>query len=156
MDQINIRKAILTDLPQLYVFEQNIIQAERSFDPTLKKEDTHYYDLKEMISDPNVQLVIAELENKIIASGYARIENSKSYLQHKQHAYLGFMYVVPEQRGKGINKRIIEVLQDWAVSQNVSELRLEVYQGNIKAINAYEKIGFSKLIFEMRFKAGKK
>jgi ribosomal protein S18 acetylase RimI-like enzyme len=149
-DQLKIRKALLSDLEQLYILEQNIIQAERPFDPTLKKGPTHYYDLKEMITASHIELVVAELNDTIIGSGYARIETSKPYLAHTRHAYLGFMYVLPEHRGKGINKRIIAVLKNWASLQNVPELRLEVYYNNAIAIKAYEKIGFSKHMLEMR------
>jgi GNAT superfamily N-acetyltransferase len=151
MDQIIIRKAEANDLEQLYAFEQGIVVTERPFDPTYKNEHIHYYDLKEMISAPGVEVVVAELHNKIIGSGYARIEKSKPYLKHQYHAYLGFMYVLPEYRGKGVNKRIIESLKNWAYLQNVKELRLDVYFNNIPAIKAYEKIGFSKHLIEMRF-----
>src|SRR6185503_3945064 len=144
MNEIKIRPATLDDLGQLYDFEQKIIETERAFDPTLKKGRINYYDLREMITAPDVELVVAELNNTLIGSGYARIEKSKLYLSHEQHAYLGFMYVVPEHRGKGINKRIIETLKNWAYSRNIRELRLDVYYDNLAAISAYEKIGFTK------------
>lgn len=150
MDRVIIRKAVSNDLEQLYAFEQGIVQTERPFDPTLKKERIHYYDLKEMINDPDIAVVVAELNDKIIGSGYARIEKSKPYVKHQYHAYLGFMYVLPEHRGKGINRKIVDNLKNWASKQNVKELRLEVYNNNIPAIKAYEKIGFSKHMIEMR------
>lgn len=150
MDTLIIRKATMNDLEELYRFEQGVIEAERPYDPTLKTEFIHYYDLKEMISAPHIELLVAEIGNKIIASGYARIEKAKTYLKYTHHAYLGFMYVHPEYRGKGINKKIIEGLKSWAFSQNVKELRLEVYFDNSSAIKAYEKIGFSKHMIEMR------
>jgi GNAT superfamily N-acetyltransferase len=56
-------------------------------------------------------VVVAEAGNKIIASGYARIDRSRPFLRHSSHAYLGFMYVLPEYRGQGINKRIIDALK---------------------------------------------
>ncbi len=152
MNQVKIRKALLTDLDQLYVFEQNIVETERPFDPTLKKGIIHYYDLKEMITAPAVEIVVAELNNTIIGSGYARIEKSKDYLEHQVYAHLGFMYVLPEFRGKGINRMIVDFLKTWAYSQKITELRLEVYNDNISAIRAYEKIGFTKHMIEMRFK----
>ncbi len=151
MDQIIIRKAELNDLEQLYVFEQGVLEFERPFDPTLKTGPTHYYDLKEMINASGVELVVAELNGKLVGSGYARIEKSKPYLKHQNHAYLGFMYLLPDHRGKGINKQIIEHLKNWAKLQNVKEMRLDVYFNNIPAIKAYEKIGFSKHMIEMRF-----
>jgi GNAT superfamily N-acetyltransferase len=149
-DNIKIRSATLNDLDMLLDFEQSIINSERPFDPTLKEEPIHYYDIKKMISDPQVEVVVAEHEQKIIASGYARIENAKPYLKHQTNAYLGFMFVHPDYRGKGINGNIIEALKQFALSQGITEMRLEVYCKNESAIKAYEKIGFIKHITEMR------
>jgi len=78
------------------------------------------------------------------------IENAKPYLKHEKHAYLGFMYVVPECRGQGINRLIIEGLKTWSKAQKITELQLEVYEANKAAIKAYEKVGFSKLMVSMR------
>ena len=151
MNEVKIRKSSLLDLDQLMVFEQDLIKTERPFDPTLKPDPINYYDLKWLLTSPLAEVVVAEADNKIIASGYARIDRSKPFLKHSTHAYLGFMYVVPEYRGQGINKKIMDVLKDWAVSQNITEFSLEVYYDNISAIKAYEKIGFSRYILEMRF-----
>ena len=151
MNEIKIRKAALTDLEQLLIFEQDLIKFERPFDPAIKPDPVNYYDLKAMLTVSYIEVAVAEINNKIIASGYARIDKSKPFLKHGHHAYLGFMYVLPEYRGKGINKQIIDHLKNWAASQNINEFRLEVYYGNISAIKAYEKIGFSRYSLEMRF-----
>jgi ribosomal protein S18 acetylase RimI-like enzyme len=151
MIEIKIRKASLVDIEQLLAFEQDLIKTERPFDPTLKPDPINYYDLKTMLTSPNIEMVVAEADNKIIASGYARIDRSRPFLKHNTHAYLGFMYVLPEYRGQGINKRIIDALKNWATIQNITEFSLEVYYDNVSAIKAYEKIGFSKYILEMRF-----
>ncbi|MES2778171.1 MAG: GNAT family N-acetyltransferase [Bacteroidota bacterium] len=150
MYEIITRKATINDLEMLFQFEQGVIEAERPYDTTLKNGLIHYYDLKEMIDAPHVEVIVAETNSKIIGSGYARIEKAKPYLKHDHHAYLGFMFVHPEHRGKGINKKIIEALKKWAISRDVKELRLDVYFDNISAIKAYEKIGFAKHMIEMR------
>jgi len=150
MEQIIIRKATLKDVDTLLVFEQGVISAERPFDPTLKPGHTNYYDIEMMITASHVQMLVAELNNELIGCGYARIEDAKPYLQHPQHAYLGFMYVVPAQRGKGINKLIIDALAAWSLSQHITELRLDVYHQNEAAIKAYEKCGFTKHMIAMR------
>ncbi len=72
-----------------------------------------YYDIEAMITASHIALVVAELNGEMVASGYARIENAQPYLRHKQYAYLGFMYVVPEHRGKGINQKIVDALKRW-------------------------------------------
>ena len=151
MDQVNIRTAKLSDLPVLLTFEQAIIESERPFDETIRSgDDVRYYDLESLISSPDAEVVVAELGPKIIGSGYARIETSDPYLKHREHSYLGFMYVVPEHRGKGINKKIIAALESWSLSKGVTEMQLEVYIENSAAIRAYEKSGYTGLILQMR------
>ena len=150
MDEAIVRTATLKDLEILLSFEQGVIEAERPFDVTLKTANIRYYDVKEMITASHIELAVAELNNIVVASGYARIEKSKPYLQHEKHAYLGFMYVEPEHRGKSINKKIIEFLEVWSQAQGIFELRLDVYFHNKSAVKAYQKIGFCEHMIEMR------
>jgi ribosomal protein S18 acetylase RimI-like enzyme len=157
MDQVTVRSATLDDLDTLLEFEKGIITTERPFDPTIQEGDVHYYDIARMITATNVEVAVAESGSEVIGSGYVRIEDSKIFLKHKKHGFLGFMYVKPEHRGKGVNQKVIAALQQWGISQGVSEFRLEVYDGNLPAIKAYEKLGFTKLLIEMRMEvpAGK-
>ena len=150
MNEVLIRKAELKDLETLLQFEQGVISAERPFDETLKPDPINYCDMTELITAPHVYLIVAEFNNELIGSGYARIENSKPYNRHEQHAYLGFMYVVPSFRGKGVNGLIIKTLKEWTIWQGLNEMRLNVYDNNESAIKAYEKVGFSKHMIEMR------
>lgn len=151
MDPISIRQATHDDLDLLLEFEQAIIEAERPFDVTLRSgRDVHYYDLAELISSPEAEVLVAEFGSQIIASGYAKIVPSDDYLIHRRHSYLGFMYVVPEHRGKGLIKQIVTALEDWSRSRGVSEMRLEVYEANDAAVRAYEKSGYSGLTLMMR------
>jgi GNAT superfamily N-acetyltransferase len=145
-----VRPAEIDDLEELLEFEQGVIEAERPFDVTLKREPINYYDMKAMLEASHIRLVVAEIGDEIVGSGYARIEDSKPYLTHDRHSYMGFMFTVPEHRGKGVNQRIIEHLEQWSLSQGVMEMRLEVYVANASAIRAYEKIGFSGNILKMR------
>jgi len=149
-DYLLVRSANHTDLATLLEFEQGVIEAERPFDITLKRNDTRYYDIEEMIRASHIELLVAEINHELVGCGYVRIENAKPYLQHTQHGYMGFMYVKPGHRGKGINGKIMEALKTWSAGQGVTELRLEVYCLNESAIKAYEKIGFTRHMIEMR------
>lgn len=140
----------MQDLPTLLSFEQGVVATERPFDETLKPGIIHYYDLRAMLQSTDVYVAVAVVDNEIVGSGYARIEEAKPYLKHPLHAYLGFMYVRPDHRGKGINAKIIDELKAWSLSKGITELRLDVYQQNEAAIRAYEKAGFSKLLVNMR------
>ncbi len=151
MDQVIVRTATLGDLDLLLEFEQAIIEAERPFDDTIRTgANVRYYDLRDLISSSDSEVVIAELGSEMIGSGYARIEVSEAYLKHAEHSYLGFMYVVPQYRGKGVNRKIIDALESWSRAQGVTEMQLEVYADNAIAIKAYEKSGYSSVIVTMR------
>ena len=149
-DQITIRSATLDDLPILLHFEQGIITAERPFDVTIKEDPVSYYDLKQMILDDNSCVIVAEVDSKVVSSGYAISKRARHYLNHEYYAYLGFMYTDPEYRGRGINALIVEELKKWSNLKGFQEIRLTVYSDNLPAIKAYEKMGFKKHIIEMR------
>ena len=150
MKNVRIREAVESDLATLLQFEQALIQAERPFDPTIRTGHLHYYDLKEFVANKEAKVVVAEMDGQIVSSGFGIAKAARSYLDHEQYAYLGFMYTLPEYRGKGINGKIVEVLINWAKSKGLLEVRLTVYQDNAPAIIAYEKVGFKKHIIEMR------
>lgn len=145
-----IRSATIEDLPDLLKFEQGIITAERPFDETLIAGTFHYYDLAERVRDPEAEVVVAEVNGTVIGGGSAVIKEGNSYSTFGRYAFLGFMYVEPAHRGKGINRLIIEKLSEWADKKGLKEIRLQVYSDNLPAISAYEKVGFKKILTEMR------
>ncbi len=150
---MNTREATEQDLKVLLEFEQGIVTAERPFNSTLIDGEIHYYDLLKLIQAEDAFVIIAEENDEIVASGYARIkEPDNNYSNFDRYAYLGFMYVKPEHRGKGINKLILDELMRWAKSKNISEVRLDVYSQNESAVKAYEKAGFESLLTTMRMK----
>lgn len=146
----SIRPASEKDLDILLAFEQEIVKTERPFDPTIKDGNPHYYDLKKLIASTTAEVLVAEIQGEIVASGYALIKKADSFLKHDEFAYLGFMYVRPAERGKGITQAIIDALKQWVASRNLTEIRLDVYDQNIIAKKAYEKVGFKPHLLEMR------
>ena len=147
---ITIRKATTEDLSILYEFEQGVLQAERPMDKTLKISKTYYYDIPNLISELNVELVIAEINDVIAGCGYARIKQARDCFQFHQFSYLGFMFTKEDYRGKGVNKTIMNYLYDWSLSKGIYEVRLEVYPSNNAAIKAYEKVGMQATMHTMR------
>ena len=155
MDNLIIRQAVIEDLPTLLQFEQELINAERPFDVTIRGGKISYYDIEEYISKEDVQVLVAEHNGNVVSSGYALIKAARHYLDHAQYSYLGFMYTIPSYRGKGINKLIIAELIQWSKNRGLKEVRLTVYDQNIPAIKAYKKAGFTAHIAEMRLDTGK-
>lgn len=149
-----VRQATEQDLKILLEFEQGVVSSERPFNETLIDGEIHYYDLHALIISPDTNLVVVEENNEIIASGYALIKQSdKNYNNFKEYGYLGFMFVKPEHRGKGVNQLIVDTLIAWIKEKGISEIRLDVYDQNESAVKAYEKAGFEPLLLTMRLKA---
>ncbi|MBC2839060.1 GNAT family N-acetyltransferase [Robiginitalea sp. SC105] len=153
--EIQIRPATREDLPALLELEQALIRDERPFDPTIRPDPVHYYNLPALLGDPDTRVVVATAGGQVVATGYATKKEPRHYLDHQAYAYFGFMYTRPAFRGRGINGRIMDDLRQWAVSRGLTEIRLTVYKGNEPAIRAYEKVGFSGHILEMRLRAEK-
>ena len=148
--EILVRSARRDDLPQLLTFEQGIIRSERPYDHTLKPDPISYYDISEMITSDDAEVAVAELEGSLIGSGYAMRKPSRHYVTPSEHAYIGFLYVSPEHRGKGVNKLVLDHLFAWAKRNDLPEIHLTVYPDNASAVRAYEKVGFAPYILEMR------
>lgn len=147
---MKFRTATLDDLPRLLELEQCVVEAERPFNDSIKSGTAIYYDTKDLIVGDNSHMLIAEVNGQIAATGYAQIRKSKVSLEHEYHGYLGFMFVLPEYRGQGINAKLIDKLVQWCKEQDVNTLYLDVYAGNQSAIKAYEKVGFTSSMVEMK------
>lgn len=145
-----VRKATTKDLPILMEFMNGLVDAERPMDPTIKDGPVIYYDLKEIMSAEASELYVVELNNELVASGYAKIIKDRPYLKHDKQGYLGFMFVPEKYRGNGYNKLIMDTLIHWCKERNVFEIRLEVYDDNPSAIRAYAKVGMKKHLITMR------
>ena len=133
-------------------FERGIVAAERPYDPTLKNGDIHYYDLVQLIRSTSAEVLVAQVDGEIVGSGYAKLLPAEPYQDFDTYAHLGFMYVKPEFRGRGINQLVLNGLISWAKGMGISEIRLEVYDGNMAAKTAYLKAGFTPNLLKMRMK----
>ena len=145
-----VRKAKPEDLPVLIEFMKGLVEAERPMDPTIKDGHVVYYDLSEIMGNDNSDLYVVELNNELVASGYAKIKEDRPYLKHDKQGYLGFMFVPEKHRGNGYNKLIMDVLLKWCKARHIDEIRLDVYEDNPSAIRAYEKVGLKKHLINMR------
>ncbi len=150
-----IRRAKIEELETLLGFEQGIVTAERPLNPTLKDGEIHFYDLAKLLGSPLAAIFVAELEGDLIASGFVLEKEASDSLKHDRYAYLGFMYVKPEYRGKGVNQKVLDALLNWAKERGLTEVRLEVYSENSAAVRAYEKAGFVSHLLEMRMEIEK-
>lgn len=138
--KIEIREATIEDLDTLKSFEQDVISYERQFASNLKNDPIEYYNLKDLMERDDTDLLVATSNGEIVGSGYSQIRISEHYRKPEQFAYLGFMYVMPQYRGKGINRKIIEQLLNKAKERKITEIQLDVYAENESALRICSEI----------------
>lgn len=148
---VRCRLATAADLVTLNQFQDGIIEAEADYIPRRQTQHYRYYDLTQLLADPDTRIVVAEREEQPVGSGYVQKRPSKAYLDHAHHGYIGFMYTRPECRGQGIAKSVLAALKAEAKDMGLDELRLDVFADNRVAITTYETAGFTPNLLEMRY-----
>ena len=94
---------------------------------------------KEEFSSPTRHFVVALDETESII-GYAGV-----FAPGGAEADVLTVGVIPDQRGKGIARKLMAQITDWAGQQGSTAMMLEVKVDNMEAIGLYESLGYSKL-----------
>jgi ribosomal protein S18 acetylase RimI-like enzyme len=80
-------------------------------------------------------LIVALAEDKIIGYVNPVIDG--------REGWIGGVGVVPSSRGKGVGKKLMVAAEDFCRDKGVSEVFLEVIEGNLRAQRLYEKLGYT-------------
>ncbi|UTP71865.1 GNAT family N-acetyltransferase [Alteromonas sp. LMIT006] len=147
---VKFRSATHADKQILDDFLQGIITAERPMDHSLAPGHITYYDPMGFVDDPEAVLIVAEIDERVVGCGAVTIEPAKPYFKYDKVGHIQMMYVVPEHRGKGINRGVMDALIAFATGRGVANFKLTVYPDNEGAIRAYQKSGFYAALIEMR------
>ena len=94
---------------------------------------------KEEFSAPTRHFVVAVDDEQTII-GYAGV-----FAPGAAEADVLTVGVVPNHRGKGVARQLMELLTNWAHNQGSTAMMLEVKVDNAEAIGLYESLGYSKL-----------
>ena len=135
INKIEISKMTLTDFEEI----QNILTSE--FDDFWNSET-----LKNELENNNSYYIVAKINNNIV--GFAGI---KTVLEEAD-----IMNVVTKKdiRNSGIGSALFSAIIDYAKSNNVKKITLEVNENNLSAIHLYEKFGFVKIAERKKYYNG--
>lgn len=97
-------------------------------------ESNHFLDL-EQLSQPGMRLFIARRDGVALACGALRID-AGGYGEVKR------MYVVPEARGSGLGRAILEHIEAEAARLGLQVLRLETGIHQAEALALYRSAGY--------------
>lgn len=92
-------------------------------------------------------IYIAESDNKFL--GYLEMSKEKDYFTQKDIAYIKAIAVNLNAERQGVGKQLMKKAKEWCIENNCTELVLDVFSGNKKAINFYNNLGFEIEIIKM-------
>jgi ribosomal protein S18 acetylase RimI-like enzyme len=140
-----IRDATAADAPTLVDYV--IAEAREAEGRTLERA-TVEGSVRAALADPSLaRYWIAEISGARI--GAVAVTREWSDWRNAAYWYIQFVFIVPEQRGRGVLGELVGHVLDAASREGAPELRLYVHPANARAIRAYQKLGFAPLPYLM-------
>lgn len=136
-----LRRAEPRDLPQLVGLISALAEYEKLtqlLEVTPEKLGRHLFGDK-----PLVEALVAEASGALI--GFALFFTNFSTFLAKPGLYLEDLFVVPERRGSGVGRALLEALARIALERDYGRVEWSVLDWNQSAIDFYERLGAAVL-----------
>ena len=134
---ILIRPAMRADVPQILAFIRALAEYERQPDAVLATADDLLRD--GFGPNPSYFCLIAEQDGR--PAGFALYFFNYSTWLGRPGLYLEDLFVLPELRGLGVGKALLQQVAAIAVEKNCPRLQWEVLDWNQPAIDFYKAMG---------------
>ena len=140
MENVVIRRAEPRDLEDLTGLLQEFFAIEADFTPDPGRQRRG---LSLLLEDSATRcVVVAEAGGRVVGMGTVR-----TLLSTAEGGRVGLVedvIVEPSHRGRGIGRRILEAIAEWAAARGLSRLQLLADRNNAPALAFYDKIGWRR------------
>ena len=144
-----IRRAEPSDTNELLRLLEQIAEHHRQGRPDIFKQNVRKYSAEElasMLQDKDRPVFVAEDGHKGI-SGYVfcirETCRGHAVFQDRDTLYMDDFCVDKNARGQSIGKKLFDAVKDYARSQSIFHLELNVWEFNEGAIRFYQRCGFT-------------
>ncbi len=129
---------------------------EAAFEPDRRRDPAfaadHWRDVQHRCAEMHGIFLVAEDGGRPV--GWAFAHDTPGHLfvvePQRRHGSIAELFVVPQARGKGLGRALIEGCEAWARERGHQLLTLGVLAGNARAIRAYEGAGFTPYTLILR------
>lgn len=97
------------------------------------------------LEDDERTMFVAEIDGELVANASAGLVDSPPIYERGSRAHIDGLYVKPKYRRRGIARRLIERVEDWAIENDCAILGITAHVDNEPARSFYE------ADFEMKF-----
>jgi len=145
-----IRPARLpADEPAILSFIIGLQDHEAAFEPDRRRDPAfaleHWHELQRRHAEKHGVILIAEDAGKTVGWAFAYDETAEIFVVQAERSYglLAELFVMPQARGKGLGRALIEGCETWARNRGHKHLAVGVLAKNPSAIRAYEGAGYA-------------
>ncbi|MEP6945898.1 MAG: GNAT family N-acetyltransferase [Acidobacteriota bacterium] len=149
--QLNIRNATLEDLPEIIrlIADDFLGRQRESFE--LPIASTYVDAFREIVADPNNELVVAELDGAIVGTLQLTFTPSLSF-QGGRRSTIESVRVDDKLRGRGIGREMMLWVIERARMRKCVSIQLTSHVERPRAHDFYERLGFEKSHVGMKLK----
>lgn len=150
---MTIRTATSEDATSISKLMKELVEEHHQRD-NYYKPSSRYHGLKKYIhnslKDENKLMLVAEINDKIIAYLIAAIEEAPFYSSEKKIGVIADTVVNKTYRRRGTLTAMFRFTLDWFRKQEVNYIELSVNSKNQAAIAAWQKMGFETYKLRMK------
>ena len=154
---ISVREAKLpADELAILSFITGLQDYEAAFEPDRRRDSgfvvEHWRALQHRCAERHGIMLIAEDSGKPVGWAFAHDEKAEVFVvePERSHGFLAELFLLPEVRGKGLGRALIERCEAWARERGHKLLTVGVLAKNPAAIRAYEGAGYAPYVAIMR------
>ena len=137
------RIATIDDLPSIVRMLADDFLGQQREDLSEPLNENYIKAFREIEADPNNELIVAELDGKIIGTLHLVVTPSLSY-KGSQRSIVESVRVDSEFRGKGIGREMMLWAIERAKEKGCASMHLTSHKDREDAHRFYEKLGFGK------------
>jgi len=130
----------LSDIDPMVALLKELFSIESDF---IFNDSLQRRGLSLMLENPEYRcIMVAEAEQSVIAM--CSVQLLISTAEGSPAGVVEDLVVMPEYRGQGIGKKLLESVQKWAEERGAKRLQLLADQNNIPALEFYKKMNWTK------------
>jgi GNAT superfamily N-acetyltransferase len=104
--------------------------------------DRFFSDLQHgrLLTEPGAEAFVATIDGE--PCGLVSVHPDKDYFTGHPRAYVDILVVASEAEGRGAGRALMDHVERWARDRGFREVVLDVFAGNQRAIDFYERKGY--------------
>jgi len=109
-------------------------------------------EVAEMLNDSNHLVLVAVIDSQIVGVNIAELRSAPDMpiMMPRQYVSIGPIAVSSAFQAQGIGKALMDRVINWATEKQITQVELNVFEFNQKAIAFYEHLGFTTLSRKMQ------